>query len=137
MNLMEQIFAGKFQLFLSSVVQKPFHLLRYACIKGYLQSKMTAIVITFVVSFAQDFRKFIKTFKTNAPLIDLLLLKMPGVVVHHIRQIPEDESFLGKKCDQGQGYPRKHINNGYEYEDGYEATFQPFMQKFMQFVVSI
>ena len=33
---------------------------RYVRIKGYLQSKNIPVVITFVVLFAQDFRKFLK-----------------------------------------------------------------------------
>ena len=61
---------------------------RYACIKGYLQSKKIPVVIAFVVSFAEDFREFMETFNTNAPLIHLIP-KMPAVVAHCIRQIPE------------------------------------------------
>ena len=45
---------------------------RYVQIKGYLQSKKIPVVIHLLFFFAQDFWKFIKTFKTNAPLIHLL-----------------------------------------------------------------
>ena len=81
------IFLGKFHLGFTGS-KGSSSTARYACIRVYLQSKKIPVVIAFVVSFAQDFRKFMKTFNTNAPLIHLIL-KMPAVVAHCIRQIPE------------------------------------------------
>jgi hypothetical protein len=82
---------------------------RYARIKGYLQNKKIPVVIAFVVSFAQDFRKFIKTFETNAPLIHLLYQKCLQLLHTVFDKFLKAEVFLVKKGDQG--YAMKHVKN--------------------------
>ena len=82
---------------------------RYVRIKGYLQSKKIPVVIVFVVSFAQDFRKFIKTFETNAPLIHLLYQKCLQLLHTVFDKFLTAEVIQEKKSDQG--YAMKHIKN--------------------------
>ena len=70
---------------------------RYACIKGYIQNKNIRAVISIIIFFAQDFKKIIKTLKTNAPMIYVLFPKCVQLLQSVFGKFLETEIFKKKK----------------------------------------
>ena len=83
---------------------------RYGRIKSYLANKDIPVVMAFVVYFAQDFKKFIKSLETNEPMIQLLFPKCMQLMKNLFGKILKTEVFMKKNENDG-GYVLKSINN--------------------------
>ena len=86
-----------------------FSTARYACIRGYLQSKKIPCCHHICFFVCPGFSKIHKNFRNQCTIDSPTLPKIPAFVAHHIQQIPEGRSFQEKKGDQD--YAIKHIKN--------------------------
>ena len=86
-----------------------FSTARYACIRGYLQSKKIPCCHHICFFVCPGFSKIHKNCRNQCTIDSPTLPKIPAFVAHHIQQIPEDRSFQEKKGDQD--YAIKHKKN--------------------------